>query len=129
MIARGFWDSQVRLGNARSSGGNSVAGCGVYTGMFEQSILAGHGANRPWSFLASLSAELMIVSLAIMIPLVYSDHLPDFHWKSVMVGPPPRPIEPQPVTTNRSSATASPVVMHRVFIPSPDRPLLDNAVV
>ena len=62
--------------------------------MFEQSILVNHGSNKPWSFFASVSAELVAVSLIVLIPLTYTDHLPEFHWKSVTVAPPVRPIQP-----------------------------------
>jgi len=62
--------------------------------VFEQSILIDHGGNKPWSFLASVSAELVAVSLIILIPLAYTDRLPEFHWKSVTVAPSVRPIQP-----------------------------------
>ena len=48
---------------------------GVYTGVFEQSLLLDQGTRRPWNFLASLSAELLVVSLALLIPLLFSDAL------------------------------------------------------
>lgn len=66
---------------------------GVYIGVFEQSLLIENATNKSWSFLASVSAELVAVSLLILIPLIYGDHLPEFHWRSVTVGAPPRPIE------------------------------------
>lgn len=66
---------------------------GVYIGVFEQSLLIENATNKSWSFLASVSAELVAVSLMILIPLIYADHLPEFHWRSVTVGAPPRPIE------------------------------------
>jgi len=65
--------------------------------MFEQSILAENGTNKGWSFLASLSAELIVISLMILIPLLYGDHLPGFHWKTITVGPPIRSMPHQPV--------------------------------
>ncbi len=70
--------------------------------MFEQSILVSHGSNKPWSFFASVSAELVAVSLIVLIPLAYTDHLPEFHWKSVTVASPFRPIQPV-VQTNQAS--------------------------
>jgi protein TonB len=72
--------------------------------VFEQSILLNPDANRPWNFLASFSAELLIVSLALLIPLAYSDHLPAFHRESVMAGPVPPP-KPLPVVASTNSGS------------------------
>jgi periplasmic protein TonB len=79
---------------------------GVYKDVFEQSILLNHEANRPWNFVASLSAELLILSLALFISLASSDHLPAFHWQNVAVRPvtAPPPVQVAPV---RASAAAS----------------------
>ena len=75
------------------SGSEQFQNCGVYIGVFEQSLLIENATNKSWSFLASVSAELAAVSLLILIPLIYGDHLPEFHWRSVTVGAPPRPIQ------------------------------------
>lgn len=81
--------------------------------MFEQSILIDNGPNRPWSLLASLSAELLVVSALVVIPLIYGDHLPDFRWHVVTVGPPVQRA-PQPVTRVQTSSNSAParVVFH-----------------
>jgi periplasmic protein TonB len=80
---------------------------GVYRDVFEQSMLLDHDANKPWNFLISLSAELVVISLALLIPLAYSDHLPPVHWKEIIaVKPPPRPI-PVPPTPTRNSTGSS----------------------
>jgi periplasmic protein TonB len=79
--------------------------------VFEQSILLDHNANRPWNFLASLSAELVVVSLALLIPLAFSDHLPAVHWKDIMMSPPPAPLqEPvvKPAQNPMSTSTLTP---------------------
>lgn len=83
---------------------------GVYRGVFEQSLLLNHD-KKPWNFLASLSAELLIVSLALLIPLLYRDQLPAFHWNDVMVAPTPAP-EPIPVVQRpgRESVVSSPML-------------------
>ena len=93
--------------------------------MFEQSILTDDANNRPWSFVASATAELLVVSLLILIPLGYTDHLPGFHWKNVVVGPPVHLIQ-QPVLVHTGTTTSSlrPVFTHaaRIFNPmSPSR--------
>ena len=60
---------------------------GVYRSVFEQSLLLNQDSKRSWNFLASLSAELLVVSLALLIPLLYREHLPEVHWKDIIVGP------------------------------------------
>ncbi len=84
---------------------------GVYTSVFEQSLLLNRDTKRPWNFVASLGAELLVVSLALLIPLAYHDHLPPVHWKDIVVGPAPLAPPPiQPVHANRSGvAPISPV--------------------
>src|SRR5450432_3882552 len=79
---------------------------GVYINVFEQSILTDNRPNKPWSLLASLSAELLVVSVMILIPLIYGDHLTDFHWRVITVGPPVRRVEPRPETFQRASGAA-----------------------
>jgi periplasmic protein TonB len=83
--------------------------------VFEQSLLINHDNKRPWNFLVSLSAELLIVSLALLIPLLYRDHLPEFHWRDITVGPaplPPPPVAPA-VANNRPSTGTTPTFAPR----------------
>jgi protein TonB len=77
--------------------------------VFEQSLLLNENTKRSWNFLASLGAELLVVSLALLIPLLYRDHLPPVHWKDIIVGPAPLP-EPLPVApaSGRTSPTQTP---------------------
>jgi protein TonB len=90
---------------------------GVYRGVFEQSLLLNENSKRPWNFLASLSTELLVVSLVLVIPLLYRDHLPEVHWKDIIVGPalsaPPidSPARHQSEATNSAPAPA----FHRPF--------------
>jgi protein TonB len=78
---------------------------GVYRDVFEQSILLNHDGNRQWNFVASLSAELLVVSLALLIPLASSDHLPAFHWQSIAVRPAPAPLPVEVASTRSASGT------------------------
>jgi protein TonB len=98
-----------------------ISNRGVYIGVFEQSILTYNAANKSWSFLASVSAELVAVSLMLLIPLIYSDHLPAFQWRSVTVGPQVRPIEPPPVNARSAAGPTQIVFSHepRIFNPIP----------
>jgi periplasmic protein TonB len=79
-----------------SAGRELAPAIGVYRNVFEQSLLLNQDTKRPWNFLASLGAELLLISLALLIPLLYRDHLPAVHWKDIVVGPAPQP-EPVPV--------------------------------
>ncbi len=104
-----------------SSTGNNCWGSVVYNDVFEQSILVHHGSTKPWSLFASVSAELVAVSLMILIPLAYTDHLPEFHWKSVTVAPAVQPIQPMDVPTRASNSFTQTVFSHapRVWNPIP----------
>lgn len=97
-------------------------GCGVYINVFEQSILIDNRPNKSWSLLASLSAELVVVSVMILVPLIYGDHLPDFHWHVVTVGPPVRQVQAQPVPVNAASGPVRPLFVHPPMIPNPIQP-------
>ena len=99
--------------------------------MFEQSLLLNDGTKKPWNFLASLSAELLIVSLALLIPLLYHDHLPTVRWKDVIVGPPPSPPPVDVVPAHQTHVTSSaptlrvvrPITFAPASIPHASQPL------
>jgi periplasmic protein TonB len=94
---------------------------GVYRGVFEQSLLLNDGIKRPWNFLASVGAELLIVTLALLIPLLYREHLPTVHWKDIVVGPPPAPppAVPQRAHDSPVTNTTPSLTLHRPFVFSP----------
>jgi protein TonB len=75
--------------------------------VFEQSVLLNHETNRPWNFVASLSAEVLITSLALLISLASSDHLPAFHWQNVAVRPvtAPAPVQVAPARASTAAST------------------------
>jgi len=85
--------------------------------VFEQSLLLNHDNKRPWNFLASLSVELLVVSLALLIPLLYRDHLPAVHWKDITLGPAPLapPIQPVPAHAAGPTSTMLSTLPRRVF--------------
>ena len=91
---------------------------GVYIDVFEQSILNENGRKKPFSFLASLSAELFVVSLLIIIPLTYSERLPVFRWRSVTMGP-TRAVQLQRVVNQSTARTAAPSFSHPPLISNP----------
>jgi periplasmic protein TonB len=88
--------------------------------VFEQSLLSNE-AKKPWNFVASFGTELLIVSLALLVPLLYRDHLPPIHWKDIVFAPPPAPapIPVQPAHTRAASASPA-LTVHRTFIFNPD---------
>jgi protein TonB len=114
-------------GAGRQVGGDAgrelAATLGVYRNVFEQSLLLDQDSKRPWNFLASLGAELLVVSLALLIPLLYRDHLPSVHWKDIITGPAPLP-EPFPLA--RASGRPSPIQARS--LPQLFRPDLDRTV-
>jgi protein TonB len=50
---------------------------------------------------------------------MYGDHLPDFHWHVVTVGPPVRQIQTPPEPARAASGPARPVFPHVPLIPNP----------
>jgi protein TonB len=87
--------------------------------VFEQSVITQKRSGRPLSFLASISAELIIVSALILIPLTYNEHLPDVHWKSIGVGAPVKPLRPKPVPEHLLRHASSGMATPRRFVYSP----------
>jgi len=95
--------------------------------MFEQSILIHDRSAKSWTFLASVSLESLVLTLAILVPLAQTNHLPDFHWKSLSVAAPPKPLAPAPVVQPSSNTTlAGPVYPRRVFTFTPAPTSLGN---
>src|ERR1700722_16121237 len=94
---------------------------GVYRDVFEQSLLLDHDSRKPWNFLASLSAELVVISLVLLIPLLYRDHLPAVHWKDVTVGPAPLqpPVGPQLAKSPGSTSITLSSAPRRSFVFDP----------
>jgi periplasmic protein TonB len=74
--------------------------------MFEQSLLINHPTNKSWSVLASLTGEIMLIGLALLIPLLFTQQLPQFHLSDLSIRP-PAPAPPKPVDVVRSSSTTS----------------------
>jgi protein TonB len=89
--------------------------------VFEQSLLLDYDSRKPWNFLASFSAELVVISLVLLIPLLFRDHLPAVHWKDITVGPAPLqpPVVPQPARSPGSTGVTLSSAPHRSFIFDP----------
>ena len=72
-------------------------------GMFEQSVLIDHPTNKTWTLFVSLSAQTLLVTAAIAVPLIFTDHLPAFHWVATTISA-PAPIPPPPTVTTQDRA-------------------------
>jgi periplasmic protein TonB len=117
-----------KLGCRNSGAGRNIGGLvkrelttrvGVYRDVFEQSLLLDHDSRKPWNFLASLSAELVVISLVLLIPLLYRNHLPAVHWKDITVGPAPPPLErvvPRPAQSSGSRNITLAVAPHPFYL-------------
>ncbi|MFN7994795.1 MAG: energy transducer TonB [Bryobacteraceae bacterium] len=65
--------------------------------MFEQTFVEGVGKTRKsWTVLVSFIAQLVVVGIAILIPMIYFDALPKNQLSSFLVAPPPPPPPPPP---------------------------------
>jgi protein TonB len=87
--------------------------------MFEQSILTGDSAgNKTRALAASFGAQSLLIGIAILIPLIFSDHLPRMPlWTPLSAPLHPQP-EPTPVESS-STPASSPSILRiaRVFHP------------
>jgi periplasmic protein TonB len=109
--------------------------CGVYLGMFEQSILAGGtAANKTRALAASLGLQSLAVAVAILIPLIFSDRLPRLQpWIAsslpLRAQPQPEPVKSAAPASSVSSILRTPP---RVFKPAslnPHRPETVSATI
>ena len=65
--------------------------------MFEQSFVEGRGkTNTIWTALLSFFGQMILLTVAILIPMIYFDALPKSQLTSFLVAPPPPPPPPPP---------------------------------
>jgi periplasmic protein TonB len=64
--------------------------------MFEQTFLDTGKTRKPWTVLVSFVAQLVVLAIAILIPMIYFDALPKSQLTSFLVAPPPPPPPPPP---------------------------------
>ena len=65
--------------------------------MFEQTFVEGVGkTNKTWAVLVSFVAQIILIGVAIIIPMIYFDALPKSQLTSFLVAPPPPPPPPPP---------------------------------
>ena len=65
--------------------------------MFEQTFVDGEGkTNRVWTVMLSFLAQIGLIGVAILIPMIYFDALPRTQLTGFLVAPPPPPPPPPP---------------------------------
>lgn len=87
--------------------------------MFEQSILVDHAANKSWSVFVSLSAQVLLVGVAITVPLFFNEGLRQVQL-AVRVNAPaplPAPVRQTPGAPSRG-VTVIPVLRPVFVAPS-----------
>ncbi len=64
--------------------------------MFEQTFVEGAKTKKPFTVFVSFILQLLLIGIAILIPLIYTDTLPRTQLTSFLVAPPPPPPPPPP---------------------------------
>jgi periplasmic protein TonB len=64
--------------------------------MFEQTFVDGGKTKKTWTVLVSFIAQILVIVVAILIPMIYFDALPKSQLTSFLVAPPPPPPPPPP---------------------------------
>src|ERR1017187_8233147 len=64
--------------------------------MFEQTFVDGGKTRKTWTVLVSFIAQMVVLAIAILIPMIYFDALPKSQLTSFLVAPPPPPPPPPP---------------------------------
>jgi len=77
--------------------------------MFEQTFVGGGQTKTTWTMFGAMLAQMVLVGIAIIIPMIYFDVLPSATFSSFLVAPPPPPPPPPP------PAAAPPVKVVKVI--------------
>jgi protein TonB len=78
--------------------------------MFEQTFVEGTGkTNKSWTVLVSFAGQIILITVAVILPLIYTEVLPSTTLQSFLVAPPPPPPPPPP------PAAAPPVKVVKVI--------------
>jgi len=65
--------------------------------MFEQTFVDGVGkTNKTWTVMVSFIGQLGLIGIAVILPMIYFDALPQTQLTSFLVAPPPPPPPPPP---------------------------------
>ena len=78
--------------------------------MFEQTFVEGVGkTNKSWTVMVSFIGQMVLIVIAVILPLIYTEVLPSTTLQSFLVAPPPPPPPPPP------PAAAPPVKVVKVI--------------
>jgi len=78
--------------------------------MFEQTFVDGEGkTNKSWTVFVSFVGQILLIIVAVLLPLIYTDVLPSATLTSFLTAPPPPPPPPPP------PAAAPPVKVVKVI--------------
>jgi len=78
--------------------------------MFEQTFVEGTGkTNKSWTVMVSFIGQIVLIAVAVVLPLIYTEVLPATTLQSFLVAPPPPPPPPPP------PAAAPPVKVVKVI--------------
>jgi protein TonB len=78
--------------------------------MFEQTFVEGVGkTNKSWTVMVSFAGQIILITVAVILPLIYTEVLPSTTLQSFLVAPPPPPPPPPP------PAAAPPVKVVKVI--------------
>jgi protein TonB len=65
--------------------------------MFEQTFVEGVGkTNKTWTVMVSFVVQIALITVAVILPLIYTDVLPTAQLSSMLTAPPPPPPPPPP---------------------------------
>jgi protein TonB len=65
--------------------------------MFEQTFVEGVGkTKKPWTVMVAFIGQIVLITVAVIIPLIFTDVLPTAQLTSFLVAPPPPPPPPPP---------------------------------
>ncbi len=65
--------------------------------MFEQTFVEGSGRTKtPWTTAAGFIFQALLLGMAVLVPMIWTDVLPAGQLKSLLVAPPPPPPPPPP---------------------------------
>ena len=64
--------------------------------MFEQTFVEGGRTKTPFAVMLSFMFQCLLIGVAILIPLIYTDTLPSTQLTSFLTAPPPPPPPPPP---------------------------------
>src|ERR1022692_2341979 len=92
--------------------------------MFEQTFVDGGKTRKGWTVLVSFIAQMIVLAIAILIPMIYFDALPKSQLTSFLVAPPPPPPPPPPPAAFRAARRAASLAASSDRSPPPRLPLL-----